>query len=45
MCVIRTNFLWPSPEQCVEAARTLGFRLIERIEMGRESARTSMVSE
>lgn len=39
MCVIRTNFPWPSPGQCIEAARTLGFRLIERIEMVRESDR------
>jgi ribosomal protein S18 acetylase RimI-like enzyme len=39
MSVIRTNFLWPAPERCIEAARNMGFRLIERIEMGRESDR------
>jgi ribosomal protein S18 acetylase RimI-like enzyme len=39
MQVVRTNFHWPSAERCVEAAGALGFLLIERIEMARESDR------
>ena len=35
MSAIRTNFLWPSPEGYVKAAESLGFRLIERINMTR----------
>lgn len=37
IAVVRSNFLWPSPERCIEAAMAMGFRLIERIEMARES--------
>jgi ribosomal protein S18 acetylase RimI-like enzyme len=40
MQVVRTNFLWPSPERCIEAARALSFTMLERIEMARESDRT-----
>ena len=37
MRVVRTNFLWPSPERCIETALALGFVMMERIEMARES--------
>lgn len=39
MSVIRTNFLWPSPERYLKAAESLGFRLIERINMTRSNDR------
>jgi GNAT superfamily N-acetyltransferase len=37
MHVVRTNFLWPSPERCIETALALGFVMMERVEMARES--------
>ncbi len=39
MHVVRTYFDWPSPERCIEAALGLGFTMLERIEMARESDR------
>ena len=37
ICVVRTYFLWPSPEPCIASAGTMGFSPMERIEMARES--------
>ena len=37
MQVVRTNFLWPSPDRCIAAAGSRGFMPIERIQMARES--------
>ena len=37
MQVVRTNFLWPSPDRCIAAAGSMGFMPMERIQMARES--------